>query len=245
MTERLDQRWGIFIDIEGFSRLWFQDELGLRALFHLTRLVFAVGSEAFPRVPERLFAHQGGDAFYIASDFSEPSLDRCAAIAIVLMRGMLEQGFVARAAIGMGPIGDYAGCRPPEVRAAAVRNDDTDLARMGEGLMTLQSVLGAGIIDAVGLDKRVKLKGSMLVVEDDARAFLSEGFIDYPVEEYPGVMALDWIHSTSPLIDDIVRAIGHGGADPADLRDRLRAYVVDHQRPEFWSEPTLRFVGLK
>ena len=116
--ERPDQRWGIFIDIEGFSKLWGQDDLGLRALTHLTRLVFKVGSLAFPNEPERLFAHQGGDAFYIASDFPEPNLDRCAAVAIVLMRGMLEEGFVARAALASGAIADYAGCRPPEVRAA-------------------------------------------------------------------------------------------------------------------------------
>lgn len=240
-----DQRWGIFIDIEGFSKLWSQDNLGLRALIHLTHLVFKIGNQAFPDVPERLFAHQGGDAFYIASDYPEPSLDRCAAIAIVLMRGMLGEGFVTRAAIASGAVGDYASCRPPTVRAAAVRDDDTDLVRMGQGLMTLQPVLGEGIINAVGLDKRVKLKGSFLVVAQSARERLSDGFISCPVEEYPGVMALDWIHSTSSLIDDIVRAIGYGGADPADLRDRLRAYVVDHQRPDIWSEPTLRFVGLK
>ena len=245
MTERLDQRWGLYIDIEGFSKLWGQDDLGLRGLFHLTRLVFAIGSKAFPDGPARLFAHQGGDAFYIASDFHEPSLDRCAAIAIVLMRGMLEEGFVTRVAIASGAIGDFASCRPPEVRAAAVREDDSGLVRLGQGRMTLQSALGEGIINAVGLDKRVKLKGSFLVVAHSARARLSDGFLDYPVEEYPGVMALDWIHSTATLIDDIVRAIGYGGGAPADLRDRLRAYVVDHERPDMWSEPTLRFVGLK
>ena len=240
----LDQRWGIFIDIEGFSKLWSRDDLGLRALMHLMQLVFRVGDRAFPDAPQRLFAHQGGDAFYIASDFHEPSLDRCAAIAIVLMRGMLEQGFVARAAIGTGPVGDYAGCRPPEVRAAAVRDDDTDLVRIGQGLMTLQSVLGAGIIDAVGLDKRVKLKGSLVIVAEGARERLSDGFISRPIEEYPGVMALDWVQSQSPLIEDIARAIGYGSGAPEDLRRRLRAYVSEHSLSEIWSDPTFRYAGL-
>jgi hypothetical protein len=239
-----DQRWGIFIDIEGFSKLWSQDNLGLRALIHLTRLVFRIGDQAFPDVPERLFAHQGGDAFYVASDFHETSLDRCAAIAIVLLRGMLEEGFVARAALAAGSIADHASCRPPEVRAASVREDDSSLVRMGQGLMTLQSVLGEGIINAVGLDKRVKLKGSLAIVAESARERLSDGFIMRPVDGFPGVLALDWIHSVSPLIGDITRAIGFGGADPADLSDRLRAYVADHSRPEIWSGPTFRYAGL-
>lgn len=240
----LDQRWGIFIDVEGFSKLWSRDDLGLRALMHLTTLVFRIGDQAFPDVPQRLFAHQGGDAFYITSDFHEHSLDRCAAIAIVLMRGMLEKGFVARAALAAGAVADYAGCRPLEVREAAVRDDDSDLVRMGQGLMTLQPVLGEGIINAVGLDKRVKLKGSLVIVAEGARERLSDGFVRRPIEEYPGVMALDWVHSASPLIEDIARTIGYGNGAPADFRDLLRAYVADHRLSEIWCGPTLRYAGL-
>jgi hypothetical protein len=221
-----------------------QDNLGLRALTHLTRLVFRIGSQAFPEVAERLFAHQGGDAFYIASDNPQDSFDRCAAIAIALMRGMLEEGFVARAAIARGALGDYASCRPPEVRAAAVRDDESDLVRMGQGLMTLQSVLGEGIINAIGLDKRVKLKGSLVMVAQSARQGLSDGFITCPIEEFPGVIALNWIHSTSPLIDRIVGMIGYGGESAAVLEDRLRRYVAFHDMKREWSDPTFRFAGL-
>ena len=242
--ERPDQRWGIFIDIEGFSKLWGQDDLGLRALTHLTRLVFKVGSLAFPNAPERLFAHQGGDAFYIASDFPEPNLDRCAAIATVLMRGMLEEGFVARAAMASGAIADYAGCRPPEVRAAAVRNEDSGLVRLGQGRMTLQAVLGEGIINAVGLDKKVKLKGSLLIISSIARERLSDGFISREIDGYEGASALDWIHSTSPVIDDIVRAIEHGSASAAMLADLLRSYVERHDMKPQWCDPTFRYAGL-
>lgn len=240
----LDQRWGIFIDVEGFSKLWGQDDLGLRALMHLTSLVFRIGDRAFPDAPERLFAHQGGDAFYIASDLHESSLDRCAAVAIVLMRGMLELGFASRAALGEGPVGDYAGCRPPEVREAAVRDEDTDLVRMGQGLMTLQPVLGEGIINAVGLDKRIKLKGSIVIAAANARERLADGFISRAVDGYPGVIALDWIHSASPLIDDIARRIESGGSTPTELEDQLRAYVAYHCLSEMWLRPTFRYAGL-
>lgn len=50
------------------------------------------------------------------------SLDRCAALAIVLMRGMTEIGCVARASIAEGELADYSGCRPRAVQAEAHRN---------------------------------------------------------------------------------------------------------------------------
>lgn len=240
----LDQRWGIFIDIEGFSKLWSQDNLGLQALIHLTRLVFAIGEKVFPDPPGRLFAHQGGDAFYISSDFHESSLDRCAAIAITLMRGMLEAGFLARAALAEGAVGDYAGCRPPEVVKAAVRDDDSGLVRLGQGRMTLQPILGEGIINAVGLDKRVKLKGSLLVISSAARDRLSDGFISREIDGYEGASALDWIYSRSPVIDDIARVIEHGGASATTLADLLRSYVERHDIKPQWRDPTFRFAGL-
>lgn len=240
----VDRRWGIFIDVEGFSALWNEDNLALRGLNHLTRMVYAIGNQTYPDVPQRLFAHQGGDAFYIASDTHEPSLDRCAAIAIVFMRGMLEVGCVARAALAEGAVGDYAGCRPPEVRAAVARDGDSDLVRMGQGLMTLQPVLGDGIINAVGLDKSVELKGSLVTISVNARDRLSAGFIDRPIESKPDILALDWLHSESPLIEEIVRTSGHGGAGPAELQDQLRAYVARHGLSEPWFGPTFRYAGL-
>ena len=109
-------RWGIWIDVEGFGNLWSAGDLALRGLGQLTRMIFAIGRKSYPREGERLFAHQLGDAFYIASDFHEENLDRCIALAIVLMRGMTEVGCVARASIAEGDVADYSGCRPREVQ---------------------------------------------------------------------------------------------------------------------------------
>ena len=110
--------------------------------------------------------------------------------------------------------------------------------------MTLQPVLGEGIINAVGLDKKVKLKGSLAIVAQAARELLSPGFVSRPIEGYDGIMALDWLHSASPLITDLARSIGHGGSDAADLVERLRAYVALHERPPEWTHPTFRYAGI-
>lgn len=238
-----DQRWGIWIDVEGFTNLWSAGDLALRGLRHLTSMIFALGTRCFPREPSRLFAHQIGDGFYIASDFHEPSLNRCAGIAVALMRGMTGVGCLARAAIAEGDLADYSGCRPREVRAMAVRHGDTDVVSMEAGVMTLQAVMGQGLINAVTLDK-LSVKGSIVSVAALARPRLSSGFITRPMEGRSDILALDWVHSSSPLIDEIASKVGFGGEDPATLRARLEAYVEAHDMASKWSEPTFRYSGL-
>jgi hypothetical protein len=238
------QRWGIWIDIEGFSKLWSAGDLALRGLTHLTSLIFEIGKRSFPDPPDRLFAHQIGDSFYIASDFHEPSLDRCAAVAVALMRGVTGIGCVARAAISEGALGDYAGCRPPDVQASSVREGHTDIVALGQGRMTLQAILGQGIINAYTLDKLTDLKGVVLSIAAAERARLSPGFITYPIGGAPEILAIDWVHSASPLIDEINAKAGFGAEDAQTLSERLRLYISRHQMSAAWSEPTLRYAGI-
>ncbi len=95
----MDERWAIYIDIEGFSALYPE---GDGALWALNRLMFAIhriGKNVFPESLDRLFAHQLGDGFLITSDFHEENLDRAASITILLMKYITEFGFFARATI--------------------------------------------------------------------------------------------------------------------------------------------------
>ena len=239
-----EARWGIWIDIEGFSKLWSAGDVALQGLSHLTRLIFALGTRCYVDEPERLFAHQIGDGFYIASDFHEASLDRCAAIAVSLLRGLTAAGCVGRAAIAEGDLADYSGCRPPEVQAAAARSGDTDVVSLGAGLMTLQAVMGQGIVNAVTLDKLVSAKGSLLCLATSNRPRLSGGFVTRPVDDGGEILALDWVHSASPLIDHIASRAGFGGEHPSVLEQCLRAYVEQHDLPRRWRDATFLHCGL-
>lgn len=245
---RLDRekaRWGIWIDVEGFSNLWSAGDLALRGLGQLTSLIFEIGRRCYPRDGERLFAHQLGDAFYVASDFHEESLDRCAALAIVLMRGMTEIGCVARASIAEGDLADYSGCRPGDVQAEAHRQGDSDVIALGDGLMTLQAIMGQGLINAVTLDKLTNTKGSLVCIAAANVGRLSTGFISRELEDAPAIAAIDWVHSTSARIDEIVERAGLSDPSPEALARRLADYVTQHDLQPKWSDPTFRYAGLE
>ena len=124
--DKQDERWGLWIDIEGFSNLWSAGDLALRGLNTLMELIHQIGTHCYPDDPERLFVHQIGDGLYIASDFHEPSLDRCTAIAITLMRGVVCAGCVARATIAEGPLADYGGCRPREIQIQLAQTGESE-----------------------------------------------------------------------------------------------------------------------
>lgn len=237
-------RWGVWIDVEGFSKLWSAGNLALRGLSKLTSLIYAIGTKVFPDDPDRLFAHQIGDGFYIASDFHETNLDRCASVAVVLMRGMLEAGCVARGSISEGMLADYSGCRPREIRQVTIRDGDNDSVSLGSGLMTLQAVMGQGIINAVMLDKVVATKGALLSIEAAKSMRLSTDFLFRPLTSDADIMAIDWIHSSSPLITEIAVGAGLPSRTSAELTEMLRRYIDDHSLSPNWSEPTLQFAGL-
>lgn len=238
-------RWGIWVDVEGFSALWSAGDLALRGLCQLTSLIFTIGRECYPRDGDRLFAHQIGDGFYIASDFHEPDLDRCAALAVVLMRGMTDAGCVARASIAEGDLADYSGCRPRAVQDAAARHGDSDVVALGDGLMTLQAVMGQGLINAVTLDKLTDTKGALLCISAENARRLSDGFVTRPLGARDGIVAIDWVHAASPRIDEIVTRTGLHDLTPADLARRLETYVADHAMPARWREPTFCYAGLE
>lgn len=238
-------RWGIWIDVEGFSNLWSAGDLALRGLGQLTSLIFEIGGKCYPRDGERLFAHQMGDAFYIASDFHEESLDRCAALAVVLMRGMTDIGCVARASIAEGDMADYSGCRPREVQAEAHRSGESDVVALGDGLMTLQAVMGQGLINAVTLDKLTNTKGAILTIEAADAGRLSPGFVTRELADAPGIVAIDWVHSSSQRIDEIVGRANLPNPSSETLAQRLTDYVAQHGLKPKWSDPTFRYAGIE
>ncbi|MDH5517415.1 MAG: hypothetical protein OEY36_06310 [Gammaproteobacteria bacterium] len=164
----MDKRWGLNIDIEGFSNLYESNYdnqskaiLGLRELMHS---IIQIGINVYPGDPninesDRIFAHQFGDGFIIVSDFEETDAGRCIAIATALMRHMLLKGYATKVAISTGGMSGINGCYPDEMR-----NSQDGRLQLGAGLMTSIPVMGTALTKAHKLASKVS--GNVLVVDN-------------------------------------------------------------------------------
>ena len=176
----MEGRWGISIDIEGFSKNYEYSEerktFAILALAELMRAIINIGRICYPGNPERnysdrLFVHQFGDGFIICSDFPEKDASRAISIATVLMRHMIMKGFAIKAAISSGDMPDIKGCYPGPVRES--QDERVDL---GMGLMTVISVMGTALTKAHKLSNTHK--GSVLIIDESlVRLGLPEGVV--------------------------------------------------------------------
>lgn len=221
-------RWSIWIDIEGFSVLWGKGDLAMGGLRALMSGIFAIGTRAYAGGDgERLFAHQFGDGFVIVGDFHEAALDRCAAIAVALMRHVTTAGCVARAAIAEGEFSDYSGCWPKEIRLKVEKEQSDDVVGLGSGLMTLLPVMGTALINANKLDSGNKVKGAVLTIGTVDAVRVSASFPRRESNEAPNLTMIDWVHATSPFIDEIVARAGIAPISQALLDASIRSYIAD------------------
>lgn len=146
--------------------------------------------------------------------------------------------------IAEGAMADYSGTRPKEIQKETAKTAHSDVISLGAGLMTLQAVMGQGIINAVTLDKLTNTKGAILTMQGDALSRLSTQFPSRPLDEASDIVGIDWVHATSPLIDEIAAKAGRPQATPALLEDRVKNYATTHGLAEKWSAPTFRFAGM-
>lgn len=218
-----DERWCIYVDMEGFSALYDQENQILRSLGEMMRAIYRIGACAYPSEPERLFVHQTGDGFAILSDFHEPSPIRAIAIAIVILRHVASTGRFARATISEGGLADIVGCYPKEVRDS--RNSD-GVALLGAGLMTLFPVMGTGLIRSVGIDK-IAPSGPLLLLDPRLHTRIPAEIPTRITGKDNAPLAVDWIHLTIPLVADIQSRIGFRAISDEEIEAILIAYQAE------------------
>lgn len=230
--QQTDNRWCIYIDILGFSRFWECDRsrayASLRALM---RGISAIGSRSYPESPDRLFAHQMGDGFAIVSDFGEPSLDRPIAIASALMRYMASTGIFATAAIAEGAIakGDFAditGCSPSDIFLENDRNKGVD---MGQGGMTLSSVMGTAFICAYGIENEAP-SGPFLTIDEAQKDRIPDSVQCQVTSGRKGrsLCSIDWIRYDSDHLVHIRRTSRIYIPSPCKLRRNIKNYCKEY-----------------
>lgn len=233
--------WSIWIDVEGFSKLWSKGDTGLNGINSLITAIHAIGSNCFPDEFSRIFAHQFGDGFVIVSTFREENLDRCAATAIALMRSVSESGCMARAAIAEGEFSDISGCWPKHIRNEFSRSDRGNGLHIGMGLMTLIPVMGTALINANKLDNANTLRGSILTMQSCNLERLSDGFKYERSPCQPGLTIIDWVNSSHPLINEIGSNSGLHIPDSATAAKNLQRYIAAYPNLKDWSENSIRY----
>ena len=222
-----DHRWALYIDVEGFSARWAETHVA--GLGELMLAISRIGRRAYPDPPERLFAYQLGDAFLIVSDFHEASLDRCAMIAITLMRHLAATGHFARAAIAEGELADIRGCYPPEVFQGSETDGDVDL---GQGLLTITPVMGSALIQAARVIKS-KPPGPLLVADTSS----GSRFENVPYRPSPaGVLLIDWVHAASASLSKLQTKAGLHAPSSEQVEQRLRDYCDSQELPPEWQK---------
>lgn len=233
----MPDRWSFLIDIEGFSALWDREDQVLWSLGELMRAIFRVGCLSYPREPERLFAHQLGDGFLIVSDFHEESLDRCATIAVALMRHVAHSGRLAKCSIAEGELSDITGCYPDEVLAC---RDSDHRVSLHRGLMTIFPVMGTALIRAVSTAK-VSPKGPLMTIHATKGARLSGSVPRQPI---PGsqLISIDWVHMSSGTLQNIQDTASLAAPSPAALEQLLDRYCAEHAVPAEWTESVRTFL---
>jgi hypothetical protein len=227
----MSDRWSIYIDIEGFSALWEKEDQVLWSFGELMRAIFRVARQCYPREPDRLFAHQFGDGFLVASDFHEESLDRCATIGVALMRHVAATGRLARASISEGELSDIQSCYPKEVRDC-LEGDHTVSLHMG--VMTINPVIGTALIRAVGVDK-VAPRGPLMVVHSSKATRLGPTIPQAPIPNSE-LLSIDWVHMQSPLLSAVQQRAGLSAPTPDSLETTLRRYSQERKVPTDWRE---------
>lgn len=240
----MNKRWGINIDIEGFSNLYESGEdnqtkaiLGLRELMNA---IIQIGQQAFPGDPDlnygdRLFAHQFGDGFIIVSDYEETDASRAIAIATALMRHMLVKGYATKSAISVGSMTDISGCYPDVMRDA-----ENNALSLGSGLLTSIPVMGTALTKAHRLSS--KASGSILLVDRSA-------FDSMPMElienEESNLIFVNWISDRNEMAKDIADSAGLEFSSNSDLEACFIRYIEQlPQPPSHWIEGSRKSIRL-
>ena len=226
-------RWCIFVDILGFSQVWeIEQEQALHSLRELMRAIYRIGTLVYIDEGDRLFVHHMGDGFAIVSDFGEASFERPLGIAAALMRHVASTGMFAAAAVAEGDFSDITGCYPEEVTKDC---DDGNVVALGDGLMTLSTVMGTAFIRAYRLNGNAP-PGPFVVVPAELENRIPPGYRSCSVgrETDYGLFSIDWMRAEcqtvawiqkearlrAPKVEELIQAIKNYCAEYSHVREK-------------------------
>ena len=252
-----NNRWAIFLDIEGFSHFKTDNEF-YRSVETILSTIYLIGSKVYNESPERLFVHHiGGDGFLIVSDFAEKDLSRPIAITTILMRSLVLNGFVGKAGISVGDFADISGCWPrfsklvendlPKLKCDfgeyvdPAFNDRTRIS-IGEGLLFPISVMGKALINSYKTQASGQ-KGPNLIVDSSLKEMIPK---DFPIiTESESQVIIDWLHIENEELNKIASGINDESLLDLEQVSKNLDYYIQHKSEgvsEEWLENAKAFL---
>ena len=233
----MNNRWCIYIDIEGFSNIHRMNNSRAEILLgYLVETIWILGSKVFHDPQDRLFIHQYGDGFAIVSDHDEEDLTRAVNIGVFIMQRILSLGGVARAGMSEGKYGDILGMYPTSVENEASRIfQETGCSgghSVGSGIMNINQTMGSSFINSVSVAK-AKRKGPLFltdIVLGDRLHKTEASFVD----TIWGVCEINWLQYASPGLDAIFLETGIDKPSIDDLSRTLRSYLENEKISLRW-----------
>lgn len=233
----MSQRWALYIDIEGFGYKWNDTTMdAFRGINALMQGIFWIGDRYYRDPPDRLFAHQFGDGFLVASEFHEPLLDRAVLVGVALLRHLLANIETAKCAVAEGELSDSQHCYPPEVR------DQLDKwnIQFGSGVMTVAPVLGSALINTVSLSKKSP-SGPMLAIAPQDTIRLSCGVATTAVDSH--VSLINWLRGAATGLDLLQTAAGLTQHTEEERIAQLSAYIgANPCLPTTWKDNARKYL---
>jgi len=210
------------LDVEGVSKIYPENEIkffhSFDALLNALRII---GTNVYPKTPDRLFAHQiGGDGLLIVSEFAEGKPGVPISVAVVLMQVLMMNGAVAKGGISEGGFADVSSCFP-SLRSFFHGNNKS--IPLGNGLLTIFPVMGTALINAHRFAARPP-RGSRLAVDVALAENLPKGIVISKREH--DFIVIDWIHTRTQTMEMIAEKSGLKLLLPNELKSKLTAYVL-------------------
>jgi len=214
-------RWAIFLDVEGVSKIYPNDEgRFFNAFDELLSAVWRIGNLAYPQTPQRLFAHQvGGDGLIIVSEFAAGIPEVPISIAVVLMQVLLVNGAVAKVGISEGDFADVRSCFPS---MQSYPRSGNGTFRLGDGFLTIFPVMGTALINAHHFSARPP-RGCRLAVDQVLLNTIPSGVIVTHSEKDFSIV--DWVHTRTAVMENIFAKTGLPLLTAEDIERKLISYV--------------------
>lgn len=223
-------RWSIFIDVEGFSKIYSDREgKAYKSLGALIRHIYEVGTKVYLSYSDSLFVHQIGDGFIIVSLANEKDINRAISISCILMRQLLLQGYMSKAAISIGDFADISGCYPNEISKLYQKSETI---QMGHGLLRIFPVMGSTLINSFKLGE-VK-SGPNLLIDSQLKENIQMDRLDI-TEATEKYLQVNWLTASFEEIERVAEILSNPLLIETELlKEIFRQYLDANPLKEQW-----------